>query len=155
MKRKRASTSLNLQSEEGFVLIWTLYMIIPLVTLSFLFLMYSQSYNRKLDAQYYAMNITMSGTRSAEFDTDETVNNMAAFAHASGLTGAAPTRLWQSTANGDVAFVHDTESSRLHSVTTFLVFSQGVLGNMIDNATGVDVVGVSQAKPNPVLINLV
>lgn len=144
----------NVDSEEGFVLLWVAILLLPMLAIGFIFLGYSEANLTKLKAQYHAMNLVTVGSYSSEFDTGETLNAMAALASSLGFAGVRPNNLFQTTSAGRIHFLHNTDDAA-HTLSALVAFQQDPMASFVSQLGSVDIAGVSSAKPGKYLISLV
>lgn len=144
----------DIDSEEGFVLLWTVILLLPILTVAFIFLGYSQANLTKLKAQYHAMSLVAIGSYSSEFDTGETLNAMAALASALGFQGVRPNNQFQNTSGGKIHFLHDTDDAP-HTLSALIAFEQDPMTSFVSQLGSLNVAGISSAKPGAYLISLV
>ncbi|MGA1192234.1 MAG: hypothetical protein ACO3XO_08145, partial [Bdellovibrionota bacterium] len=156
MIRKRRFTTMHqqLDSEQGFVLLWVVILLLPILTVGFIFLGYTQANLTKLKAQYHTMSLVAIGSYSSEFDTGETLNAMAALASSFGFERVRPNNLFQTTNAGSIHFLHNTDDAS-HSLSALIAFQQDPVTSLVSQLGTLDVAGISSAKPGKYLISLV
>lgn len=145
------ATAGTLQGERGFVLVWTAFLILPVLTMGMIFLLYGQASVTKIRAQLNAMNLVAIGSFGAEFDSRETLNAMAMLARWQGFTGAQPVVTGQAFPGvGTLILNHDVTERGEHKVAAFQRLERGRFSTLLNNISKVDTSGFARSRPGKI-----
>lgn len=142
-------------SESGVVLIWTLFVILPLFFVGLVFLSYAEFNISKMRSQFHVNNTVIFGSRSATFDSNDSLNAMAADIYASTISAIPkPDETWQDIGNYSVVLDHAINEGS-NTVTAMLWAKLGPVDSFLAQLGSVDVATASQATPDPNFISFV
>lgn len=141
--------------EQGFVLVWSALLLLPLLTLGFVLIGYGRANVSKLRAQFNAVNLASVGTLSSEFESSETLNVMAMLANAQGFAGAQPVETVQNLSAGLLIFNHNLEAPGENKVAVYQKYTLPPLTSLVSSLGSVKASGVAQTKPSKLHISVV
>ncbi len=141
--------------ERGFILIWAIFLLLGILVSGFTFLLYARANITRFKAQYLAMNLVTIGSYSSEFDTDESLNNMALLAELNGFRGIKPIPDVQLFQGGSLIFKHSVGTGTSNEISAHVnLMQKNIIGGLLSNLTGVATNSFSSAKPAPLYLNM-
>ncbi|MCB0333132.1 MAG: hypothetical protein KDD55_06505, partial [Bdellovibrionales bacterium] len=155
MKGHRARR--RVKNESGFVLIWGAILFVPVFLAGMIFLLYGKANVTKAEAQLMAVGLAHIGAYSAEFDSKDSLNLMAAFAHASGFPSDVEPESLVAQSFGDygqLKFVHDTEAVGFHSVHAYVELAQDPISALLSHIANIQTSSFASTKPEDIYISL-
>ncbi len=150
-------TKRPLRSDNGFVLIWGVLLFVPVFLSGIIFLLYGKANVTKARAQLMSIGLAHIGAYSAEFDSKETLNVMAAYAHASGFPSSVEPESLSPQSFGDygqLKFVHDTEKVGFHSVHAYVELNQDPISSLIAHIADIQTSSFASTKPEDIYVSL-
>lgn len=143
--------------EDGFASLWIAFTLAGTMLVALTFILFTQVHISKLRSQYLALNLAIIGNYSSEFQSNESLNNMAMFAHMLGYHDAKPIPdVWQRFNLGGLQFQHVNDpSSGKYGVGAFVYLNQkNVLGGTVAYLTDTDITSFVRTRSAPNYLKL-
>lgn len=143
--------------EDGFASLWIAFTLAGTMLVGLTFILFTQVHISKLRSQFLAMNLAIVGNYSSEFDSNESLNNMALLAHVMGYQNAEPIKdHWQRFSLGGLQFQHETDpNTGKLGVGAFVYLNQkNILGGTVAYLTDTDITSFVRTRSSPVYLKL-
>ncbi len=131
--------------------------LLPLFLMGLIFASYGMANLSKARSQYLSLNLVHIGAYSSEFDTNESLEAMAAFAHAGGFPASvAPDNNQDQDfpGFGQLKLNHDKTTIGKFTIDTFVRFESSPLGELVAYLGNVGTASFSGSEPDELYISV-
>ena len=139
------------------MLVWGALLFLPLLFAGYIFLSLGRAHVAKVEAQLLALNLARAGTFSSEFDTAESLNLMAALAHAAGFPAGVQPRnevIQDFAGVGTLRFHHDTARIGSQSVDAYVELRGEPVTRLVSALGDIAASGFARARPEEFYVTM-